>query len=506
MKKNNRHFYDWEFKKRFAAAIIATAAMLLGCAGDCRALDSGAQAEVVALSLDDVSRLVLKNNPDIQMAKYDAYIRRTDLKDARSIFDTMLSLQAAYLNDRRKTSSTLLGTKSTTTDYSLGLEKKLPSGTTLGISADDSRDFSNSAFSSFPTGHEASVKFSLRQPLGNNFFGMIDRGRIKITRLDIENSDFQAIVRIEQALAQAQTAYWRLVLKQEELKTARAMLEKAEQLYAVFKDKHALGLVEDAELFGVEANVAQRRSSIAALTHERTMAKNEVLLSLHEEDLNIVIVPQDALDISERALDWEENLRRALEQRRDYKQAQNDVAMKNIELRLKRNSRWPQVDLEASFLHNGLEASQAKAWENLTQEDNPQWYMGLSVQVPLENRAASSKHEKAQWEKAKALIALKKTESIIAVEINNSVDAVNNTIEKLKLQERIVSLQENKLLFEEQRFAKGRSDTDTLIRYQEDLQQAQLALSGVRFEQKKAMIDLLLAENSLLDLYWKEAL
>ena len=45
------------------------------------------------LSLEDVTRLALENNFEIQLAKYDAWIARTDEGVAESIYDTIFDAE-----------------------------------------------------------------------------------------------------------------------------------------------------------------------------------------------------------------------------------------------------------------------------------------------------------------------------------------------------------------------------------------------------------------------------
>ncbi len=457
----------------------------------------------VALSLEEVSEIVLKNNLDIQIARYNAYIERTRGKDSESVFDTVLNARAFYLDDQAKAASTLAGTQSITNAYSLGVSKKLFTGTTLAVDVSDTRIFSNSAFTALSPSHEAVVKFSLHQPIGSNFFGLLDRGRIKMTKLDIANSDFQALNRIEQSLAQAQINYWKLVLAYRELKIGRQMLEKAEKFYELSQEKNNLGLVEDAELYAAQANVLKRKNTVAALMHQLLIAKNDLLLDLHEEDLNLQVIPRDIFSVKDIKISAAEHMNYAVRKNREYLQAKNILKTKGINLCLKNNSLWPEIDLEVSLADNGLELEQDKAWENVTAENNPELFLGLSVNIPLENNAAKSQREKAQIEKTKALVNLKKTEYRIMVDVLNAVDAVNNIKERIKLNQQIAELQESKLKFEENRFALGRSNSDTLIRYQDDLLNAQLALAQSLFEHEKASVELKLLENSLLDKFWQ---
>lgn len=462
-----------------------------------------ARTKEIRLNLKDISQLALRNSLDIQIAKFNAYSKRTALAQMTSVFDTVLKGRALYTDDQKKTTSTIFGTKSTEQEYGIGLAKKLPSGTTIDLDFADERSFSNSAFTSLSPAHQATVRFSIHQPLGNNFFGLLDRGQVKITQIDVANSDFDALDRIEAELARVQNAYWQLALRYQEQNIALDMLERAQRLYAIFKDKHAIGLVEDAELFAAEANVARRKTSLLVAKHQILVANNELLLSVGEEDLSICIIPEDLFADERTSALLEESLQQAIMQRRDYKRAKNEIKAKNINLRMKNNSLWPQIDLEASLLQNGLEQSQSKAWENVIDEDNPELFVGLRVHVLLENTAARGQQRRAKWEKAKSLLSLKKTEHMIAVDVNNAVNAVNNSLEKLFLNEHIVALEEKKLAFQETRFASGRSDTDTLIRYQEDLLQAQHVLTQTVFEYKRALIDLQRAEHSLLNKYWQ---
>ena len=492
-------------KKTIAFMLIFGLLLFPGKALEAGALeqDEGSPAASVALTLADISELVLKNNPDIQIARYNAYIERTRGKDAESVFDTMLNAQAIYLDDQTKAVSTLAGTKTLTNEYSLGLSKKLPTGTTLAVDVSDRRTFSNSAFTSLSPSHEAVVKFSLRQPIGSNFFGLIDRGRVKITRLDIANSDFQALGRIEQALAQAQINYWKLALACRQLKIGRRMLEKAEAFYDFSKKKSKLGMIEEAELYAAQANVLRRKDSVETLMHELLIAKNDLLLDLHEEDLNLQIIPRDVFAVKDVKISARECMNNAVRKNREYSRAKNSLRAKGIDLSMKNNSLWPEIDLEVSLADNGLELEQDKAWENVAAENNPELFLGLSVSIPLENRAAKSRREKARLEKTKALVDLKKIEYKIMVDVINAVDAINSRKEKIKLNRQIARLQERKLAFEEKRFASGRSQSDTLIRYQEDLLNARLALARSLFEHKKVSVELKLLENTLLEEYWQ---
>ena len=73
-------------------------------------------------------------------------------------------------------------------------------------------------------------------------------------------------------------------------------------------------------------------------------------------------------------------------------------------------------------------------------------------------------------------------------------------------QENVLALQEEKLAAELKRYEYGRSDTDTVIRYQDDLLLSRILYMQSILDYKAALIELALKENTLLDSFWKDTL
>lgn len=460
----------------------------------------------VYLTVEEATRVALENNLDVQIAQFDAYSKRNDLLGALSIFDTILSAKAGYTNNQFKKSSTISGSKSQTNEYSIGVSKLLPTGTTVGLDFEDTRSFTNSSFASINPSHEGVAKVSISQALGKNFFGLIDRNQIKITRLDIESSDWTSLSRIEDALIIVQKAYWKLVLLENDLEISRQMLTKARDLFDLYRKKFNFGLTENPELFGAQANLIRRQNEALSAIDELNTVRDELLLLLDLDLRHVKIRPLDRLDLVPERVNFVDSLSKAIENRRDYKKAKNEVQAKKIDLVIKKNSLWPEVDLEASFAKNGLSGAYSKAWESISQEDNPEVFFGVTVKIPIENRMARADVNKAQIEKAKSLLLLKKAERLILTEINDLVTRVRMNLGKALTAEKIFQLQEKKLAAEEKRFRYGRSSGDQMIRYQEDLLNARLGLAKAIYDYRVSLIDLKKAEGIFLNSYWKDQL
>jgi outer membrane protein TolC len=458
---------------------------------------------VFYLSLADITQLALKNNLDIQIAKFDAYIKKNDLLEVDSIFDTFFNANFSYEKDKKDVASTILGTKSLTNNYEVSISKKIPSGTTIELEAYNRRIWDNSPFSSLNPNTEANLRVNIIQPLAKNFFGLADRGDIKITKIDIQNSDFTSLDKIENSLALIQQAYWELVLRYEELKIKEDMLMKAEELYNIYRRKIRIGLVEEPDLLAAHANVALRKNDLLKAKMLLQEAKNNLLYLLNISDFKKDIVPLDELDTKVKTLNLYEELKEAVENRRDYKIVKNQIKAQDINITLKKNALWPEIDLEVSFVKNGINSNYKNAWEEITSQDNSEIYVGLKVSVPLERKKEKAQYNKAKLKRAKYLLLLKKIERLIFRDINNNVTLINTLANQVETNRKIVQLEERKLKAEEIRLKYGRSSSDIIIRFQEDLLQARLNLAESLFAYRIALINLDRSKNLLLSKYWK---
>lgn len=463
-------------------------------------------ASLIELSLEDVSRLALENSLDIQIVRYDAYISRTSLADAQSIFDTIFSAEAGYTRNKKVQASALAGSYSKEHSFSLGLEKKLPTGTTMSLDAAATKKRTDSTYTTLNPYNEALVELTVKQELGKNFFGLADRADIKLTKLDIENSEFTSLDDIEEILYRAQKAYWNLVLRDEEAGIWEDMFKSAKRLYEIYQNKYSIGLVEESELLAIEALVHTRESDLVVAGLRQATAKNNLLFLLNRGDFKDKVKPKDELSSDTATVDLYRMLKESINSRRDYKRIKNELEKSEIDLVVKKNALWPQIDLEATFARNNINAQRSSAWEGISGNSNDEIFLRLTIEVPLENREAKAELEKVRLEESQLLLRLKRVERLILQEINDKVNQVNASDNQVRLYESITKLHQKKLDNQIKRIGYGRSNADTLIQYEEDLLKARLALASNLYTYRVSLIELDLTKNILLDKYWEAPL
>ncbi|MBU1062103.1 MAG: TolC family protein [Candidatus Omnitrophica bacterium] len=482
--------------KRLSAIFITISYLFLSFSGNAFSQETE-KSIVIFISADDARLIAINNNLDIKLARLDSKIKGTELSYKEAAFDTILNGDIGYTRDERKSSSPFAGSKSMTNDYNIGLDKKLKTGTDIELDFTNKREWSDSSFVTANPYHESEIGISLTQPIAKNFFGLIDRGNVETVKWEIKNAELDSYIKIEDSMISVEKAYWKLVLSQEEFRIKKDMLKKAVRLFNQYRRKLKIGLTETGEVLASEANMHIRKNDLLMAANELKSAEELLKIRLNIKN-DIKLFATDKLLDTKSDVDLIKSLNRAFKNRRDYIYKKNEVEVENINLKMKRNSLYPEIDLKATFATNGLDSKYYNAIEGISEDSNPKYYIGVEFSYPLENNEAKSLHEKASLKKTKAIVNLQKTERQIFSDIDENLRKVSVNESNTKNMQRVENLQKGKLYLEEQRFKYGRSNSDTLIRYQEDVLNAKLLTKKAYFDYKTSILDLLGAEDNYL--------
>jgi len=455
------------------------------------------ERDVLHLNVAEVRRLALENNFDIQVYRLDKEISEKELLKAVSVYDTELDTSYEYDEDKLKRSSTISGSRVTTVAQEASLTKQLPTGTTLSLGIAHKREASDSSFSSLRAYHESEASASITQPFGKNAWGVIDRNDVEITKLDIQNTHYTSMDKIEQELATTQKAYWNLLLAHRQLDVTEELLESAGRLYENSKKRFDIGLTEPPEFYAIDANLKEKQKDVLLARDNVNTATNLMILKLGL-DKETRITPKDDFVCKDMAVSFEDLLRIALRNRRDYALAKNNVKINALYIEMKKNEMWPQIDLKGTLKKNGLSEEFSTSMQEIHSENYPEYAVEVEFSFPLENSSARAEYSQKELQKVKTLVELKKAECLVLVEAHDAFIHARSVYESVKLLEEAAGLQRKKYAGEEDRFNKGRSDTDRLIRYQNDYLGAQLKHLRSLYDYKAALIDLEVATNTLL--------
>jgi outer membrane protein TolC len=269
----------------------------------------------------------------------------------------------------------------------------------------------------------------------------------------------------------------------------------AQQFLSTTLEEKKLGTAEDTDVLAARANVLVRKDELLSTKEfERVWEENlRVKLGLGPDIKieNADRVPRFiTLRKSETAL-----INSAMAQRRDYKASKRELELREVKLEMAKNQRWPSLDLYSSLELNDIQTSYSGALGNV---DNPNWIIGMQFSVPLENRAARANRKRADIEKASAIVALKDLENRIANGVTRHYREVKSRQHIVKQSKKAMGLQQEKLRQEMNKYSLGRSTSDLIVRYQDDVVAAELSHFDAWLAYKTAALNLFLAEGSLV--------
>jgi len=468
--------------------------------GTAAVADVSMPEEIRSVSLVECVVYAVLNSFEVKLAKLDLLIAETDLTYVQAVFDTFLYGGASYSEDKSDQLSVFAPTKTQTNEYYAGVRKTLPTGTEVDLHLGDTRSWSDSTFVSKNPSHTAEWTAELTQPVGKNAFGFIDRNTITITRLAIMNAGLETQDRIEDLISKTEDAYWDLVFAKKDQDIYHGMLERATRLYESDKKNFEVGWVERVDLLNSEANLEKTKSEVLIAENRYDRAEENLKLIMNMED-SVRIVPEDFLALHTFKKALPDCLKEAFEKRRDYKIAKRDVDIRGINLKIKRNNEWPEIDLKMSMAMNGIESKFNDAVATTSAAKHPSYYAGVEVNFPLENSEAVSEYTKARHEKERSLVKLKEVERTIITEVVNAYDATMAYEASSAYMSRAATLQEEKLNEEDKRFRYGRSSTKRIIDYQQDLLRAQLEEAQFLQNHSKAKVALERRMNAILEKY-----
>ena len=480
--------------------LISLPAALLAEIEDLRPLEESLQLteEGRHLSLKEAVRLAILRSLDIKIRDLDRKSKNAEILKSKSIYDTTFDTSFEYEHDSKQNASRIAGTKANTGNFDLSFEKKLLTGTDITVSLEHERSSTNSSFATLNPSYRAVGKLSVTQPILKNAFGFLDRSEVKLIKIDVEHFDYETRNRIEEAMRTVIDAYWQLVWVYEVLEARVEALERAKEFWEVTAEKFTFGMAEKPDLYAAEANVRNRFSDALVARHEVENQVNQVqvLLDLAEDEW---MIPTERPQFKEFSRSLDDALVQAFTNRRDYEQAKLDIEMSNIRLRMKKNSLWPELDLEGSYASNALDLNVQNAEGEVFGFNHPTYFAKAALTWPLENREARAEFRQAKYEKEKKILAFKKLEQEIYREIDDHWRGVLMSYKRAEQSEKVRDLQAKKLEEEEKNFRQGRSSTKAVIDFQDDSIEAKLRASEDLVAYERAKIDLLRTENTLLE-------
>ena len=343
------------------------------------------------------------------------------------------------------------------------------------------------------------------QPLLKNFGSEVTRTQILIAQnnLTISKEDFRR--QVITITSRVQQAYWDLVFRRQDLEVQKQQLVLAQQLLDQIRKQVAVGTLAPLDVLQAETNIARNEERILvadnAMRQAEDRLKRVMSFSFTGEYADIMIVPADPATYTDPALDQDEEIRQALDQRADLMQAKLTLENQHIGLVFDKNQALPTLDLEATLRLNGLDNRFGGSFAEIEPTKRYAWGVGMTFRYPLQNRQAKSRVQQSQLAIRQQMVRIKDLEENIIVEVRNAFRDVLTNAQRVQATRIASRLAQKQLEAEEKKLQVGLATVFTTLQFQDTLtQQRSLELNAIT-EYLKAIVRLEEAKNTLLQSY-----
>ena len=471
------------------------------------------------LSVGDLINLIIQNNLDVGVNRLTPLSSRYLIETTYRPFEPTLNLQASVTRNTSPATSQLIGAQSLSTlggAYSLGFSQALDTGTTLGVDFVMNRNSSNSAFNTFNPSYTGLLRYSFSQHLLKDYGRVNNRRQIRVAQNNQKISETQFERQLIDLVAQAQRAYWDLVFAAEDIKVKQRSMDLAQKTLSDNEIQVRIGTLAPIDVVQAESEVANRRVQYVTSTYTEVQTQDQVKkLITSQGDPGLILaklIPSQVVPKPQPSdvPPVEQAIKIALENRPEIKQLQLDLQNKKIDLEYTKNQLLPTVDLFAAYNQNGVGGKETirsgfgptapivaqsdggifDAFGQLFGYGYTGYSVGLSVQIPLRNRAAQGENARAMTDERIAEQKITSQAQQIALEVRNALTQVDMNRARIEAATKARELSERRLEAEQKKFDLGASTIRFVLEEQRNVAQAQTDELQAIVNYTKALVDI----------------
>ena len=484
-----------------AAVTLAAAEPAAPAAGpEAPAVKTAPVPGALALTVADAILQALRHNRALAVQQLNPDIKRTFEQQERARFDPDLTIEASIARSRSSNGSTAGGSVFTRQKQAqVSLQELLPLGTQiqLGGSAElvDSSPGSGNQYTT-------NLNVSVTQPLLRGAGLGVNLANLRQAGIDTRFSEYELRGLVLSLVADTEGAYWDLHLARRQAGITHDSLELATRQQEDTRERIRVGKLAGSELAAAEAEVALRREDVINAENSAAVSRLALvrLLSprgarLWDTDFNLLDTPGTP---SLPPGDLDAHLSKARLMRPELNQARLQFERDELELVKTRNGLLPRLDLFVTYGKTGYASSFGDARRDLN-GPNHDLSAGLTLEIPLGNRAARAQNTRAQFSREQARLAIENLTQLAEMDVQIAYLELQRTDEQVRATAATRRLQEEKLRNETEKFRVGKSTTLLVGQAQRDLLASQISEATAVVNYLKACTELRRQDGSLLE-------
>jgi outer membrane protein len=427
------------------------------------------------------------------------------------------------------------GTQQNTGTENFSYVQGFPTGTNILVGFNNNRIFTNNPITTISPSLASNFRFTLTQHLLQGF-GLAPNTRfIRIAKNNREISDVTFRLQVTSTVHQIEYMYWDLVFAYENVRVQRESLTFAQKTLSDTKKQVEIGTMAPIEIVRAQSTVATDQQGLTqaetSLQLQQLLMKNALSRNLQDPSLaDAEVVPTSTMNLPEHeeVVPTQDLINDALAHRPELAEAHINLSNARISNKAIVSSLRPTLDAFAYYGGSGLGGAQNAAntcnpnlpaaqqpfcnspgtigstsylgtLQQLVNSTAPDKGIGVTLNIPILNRAAQSEQVRSELEYRQSELQLQQLENQIRIQVRNAQFAVQQNRAAVEASQAAVALARQSLDAEQKKYALGASTSTLVLQNQSAMATAESTLVAAMANYVKARADLDQSTGLLLE-------
>ena len=382
-----------------------------------------------------------------------------------------------------------------TRSFQLGYSQTWDFGLTAQMTFVSNHIHINSAYFALNPYTSGDLDLQLTQNLLNGFGRAVNGRNIRVQKNNQKVTDLQFQQQVITTVSAVLNLYWDLVAFRQDLDARQRELDTARQLLEDNRRQVALGALAEIEITRAEAQVYTSQQDLLVsqtnILQQETVLKNALVRSgvsgAGLSAINVIPLDRIALPDKEEATPLEQLVKEALDHRTEVAQDRINIESNKLNLVGIKSSLRPQLQAFTELTNNGLSGMLTPFGElagpavdylaggygnflaQIFRRNFPNYSAGFSLNIPIRNRAAQSDYVTSQLELRQNELNLQKTESQIAVDVQNALIGIQQARARYDASAHARELQQQTFEADQRKYDLGATTSYQVMQDQRDL-------------------------------------
>lgn len=480
------------------------------------------------LSVKAYLNLVMANNPNVSIQKLTVAISDDAITRAFGMFDPLATASFSATRTLTGTTSAVNGAATLNTlsqPLNLGVQQLLPTGATYSVNYSDSKFSSNSQFATFNPSYTSGLSFNFSQPLLRGRGAFITKLPITIARSRLKAAQFTFEDQVIQIVLAAEQQYWSVVGARESVRVAEEGLKLADTALVRAKRELELGASSPLDIFQPEQSFANAQLALTqaryALEQNENALRMQMGADLDPKFRSIPIVLTEPVTPPPAAsIDKEKLVEQAFRNRQDLKSARQSLDVDDLSIRQANDNLRPNLSLNGTFGSSGTGGPQYVLQNVFTGGSGvatvipggvtdalaqmfgfglPTYGLGLTLSLPIKNRAAAASLADATVSKKLDAFRLRSAEQGVRLQVLNAITNLDNSRASVDLARKALEFAQKRVDAEQKKYELGIDTIFFLLTAETDLTTAESQLVNQTISYRLNELALLRALGTLLE-------